>query len=104
MSDPCLTSGTTPTVGPATTGPIGLFRSLLRVDQPESTKRMMALMAGGTLCFCLTILTLAVWYQALVYQKVDSQLVFALLGLSSSVAILAGAAYRKPEDAAGGAQ
>jgi len=88
----------TPTTSDLTTGLTGLFRCLIRTDQPESTKRALALLSGGTLCGCLVILTLAVWYQALVYQRVDPGLVTALGLLSAAVAGLAGAAYRKQEE------
>lgn len=87
----------TPTMSDPTTIPIGLLRRLLRTDQPESTKRALALLGGLTLCSCLTLMSLAVWYQALMFQKVDGNLVAALLGLSTSVAGLAGVAYYKKE-------
>jgi len=102
--EPCSpTPGMIPTGGIptelASTGPLvmSLFQRLVRTDQPESTKRALALMAGSTLCACLALLTLAVWYQALVDHAVDGGLVTALGLLSASVAGLAGAAYRKQE-------
>jgi hypothetical protein len=79
------------------TGPIGLLRALVDVSQPESTKRALALLAGTTLCACLALLTLAVWYQALVFQAVDGHLVAALGLISGSVAALAGVAYHKQD-------
>ena len=102
MADPCAIPGATPgatlTDGLAPTpGPTGLFRALLRTDQPESTKRALALMSGGTLCFCLTVLTLAVWYQALLRGAVDGALVTCLLGVGAWTAGLAGVAYRKED-------
>ena len=98
---PCPTTPTTQTLMiPGTTIPLpmGLFQKLVRTDQPESTKRALALMSGGTLCGCLIVLTLAVWWQALMIGKVDAGLVTALGLLSGSVAALAGVAYRKQED------
>lgn len=74
-----------------------LMQKLIRTDQPESTKRALALMAGATLCLCLTILTLAVWWQALMNGKVDGGLVTALGLISGAVAALAGANYRAKE-------
>ncbi|WP_306600744.1 hypothetical protein [Geothrix sp. 21YS21S-2] len=56
-----------------------------------------AILGAVTLCFSLTLMSLAVWYQALMFQKVDGNLVTALLGLSTSVAGLAGVAYFKKE-------
>jgi hypothetical protein len=80
---------------------MGMFQRLIRTDQPESTKRAIALMASCTLCICELILILAIWYQAVVIGKVDSNLNYALGIISASVAGLAGVAYRKPEAAAG---
>ena len=76
---------------------MGILRLLIRTDQPESTKRALALMAGITLCSCEMILTLAVWYQAVMAAKVDGTLVAALGVLSGIVAGLAGVAYYKGE-------
>lgn len=76
---------------------MGLLQRLVRTDQPESTKRFLAILAGITLCCCLSLLTLAVWYQAVVWDHVDGNLVAALGILSTSVAGLAGVAYFKPE-------
>ncbi|BDU72923.1 hypothetical protein [Mesoterricola silvestris] len=86
-----------PSQSALTTGLTGLFQRLVRTDQPESTKRALAILAAMTLCSCLTLLTLAIWYQALVFQRVDGNLVAALLGISTSVATLACAAYFKKE-------
>ena len=102
--DPCGTSSTTLTAGIPTAGStgqlvMGMFQRLVRTDQPESTKRALALMAGGTLCFCLVVLTLAVWYQAVLIGKVDTGLNVALGIISGSVAALAGVAYRKQDEA-----
>jgi hypothetical protein len=97
--DLCVTPGTTPTDGEVPiTGVIGLFRRLVRTDQPESTKRAVALLASCTLCFCEVVLILAIWYQAVLIGKVDPNLNYALGIISASVAGLAGVTYRKPED------
>jgi hypothetical protein len=105
MPDPTTTptDGQDQTTGRTGPFPMGLISRLLRTDQPESTKRAVALLASCTLCAVEMVLTLATYYQAVVYEKVDGQLVFALLGVAASVAALAGVAYRKPE-ADGGAQ
>ena len=76
---------------------MGLLQRVMRTDQPESTKRFLAILAGITLCCCLSLLTLAVWWQALMSGHVDGNLVTALGLLSASVAGLAGAAYRKQD-------
>lgn len=83
---------------------MGLLVRVLRTDQPESSKRAMALLAGITLCFCLVVLTFAAWYQAMVDHAVDSGLVTALGLISATVGALAGVAYRKPEPLTGGGQ
>jgi hypothetical protein len=75
----------------------GLLSRLLRTDCPESTPRALALLAGITLCFCLVVLTLAVWYEAVMNGHVDTGLVAALSVISGSVAILAGAVHRQAE-------
>lgn len=100
MADPCATPGTTPPATSAlTTGLTGLFQKLIRKDQPESTKRALAILAGVTLCLCTFGLTLAVEYQAAHAEgHVDGQLVLALLGVGAWTAALAGVAYRKQED------
>ncbi len=93
----CPLTPETPTTIARMTGRIGLFLRLLDPAQPESTKRFLALISALTLCGCLVVLTLAVWYQALVFERVDGNLVAALGLISASVAGLAGSAYRKPE-------
>jgi hypothetical protein len=67
----------------------------------ESTKRILALVAGVTLCLCTYGLTLAVIYQAASRGTVDGQLVLALGGVSAWTAALAGVAYRKPDSTGG---
>ena len=94
---PCATSAA-PTIPGPRIGTAGLFLKLIRTDQPESTKRALALLAGATLCLCTFGLTLAVEYQAAHQGTVDYQLVIALLGIGAWTAALAGVAYRKPED------
>lgn len=96
MGDPCSTPQI-PTAGVPMNGITGLFRCLIRTDQPESTKRALALMAGSTLCACLSLLTMAVWYQAVMIGTVDTGLNVALGIVSGSVAALAGVAYRKQD-------
>ena len=100
MGDPCATPGATPTDGNGMIGRIGLWLRLIRTDQPESTKRALALLAGVTLCLCTYGLTLAVIYQAAARGAVDGQLVFALLGVGAWTAALAGVAYRKADGGA----
>jgi len=75
-----------------------LVTRLLRQDCPESTKRALALMSGATLCFCLVILTLAIWYQAVMDGAVNGTLYMAHLSTSATVGVLAGVAYRKKEE------
>lgn len=105
MVSECPTPGETPTAGPAPTpGPttqfqglqINFFRAITRTDCPENAERTLALWAGGTLCFGLAVLILAVWWQALMNPggKVDGTLVAAMGVLSSSVAVLAGYIHR----------
>ena len=95
---PCATSAA-PTIPGPRIGTAGLFLKLIRTDQPESTKRALALLAGATLCLCTFGLTLAVEYQAANAEgKVDGQLVIALLGVGAWTAALAVGAYRKQED------
>ena len=83
-------------LGPAK-GLLGLLGNLVDRTKPQSTKRALALLGGITLCLCAYALTLGVLWQAASRGTVDSQLVFALLGALSSVGLLAGISYRKPE-------
>lgn len=76
---------------------IPLYQRLLRRDCPESTKRALALLAGGTLCGGLLIVVLAIWWQAAFGKAVDGNLIAALTVICAAVAGLAGVAYRKPE-------
>ena len=96
MDDPCVAApSATPMTGISMAR--GLFRSLIRTDQPESTKRALALMAGLTMCFCLLVLTAAVYYQAVAFEKVDTGLNVALGTISLTVGTMATLAYHKPE-------
>lgn len=65
-----------------------------------SLKRLLALEAGRALTYGMFLLVLCVEYQVLVHRAVDGNLVLALATLAGSVAVLAGAAYRKPEGGA----
>lgn len=105
MADPCVTvPSATPTTGISpTTGLLGLIQRTISKGMRESTKRLIALVAAGTLCLCTIILTLMVAYQAVMRGAVDGQLVAALLGMGGMTAALAGVAYRKP-DSTGSAQ
>jgi hypothetical protein len=78
-------------------GLTGLFQRIIRTDQPQSSKRAIALLAAVTLCLGEMVLILAVFYQAVLIGHVDGELNVSLGLISGSVAGLAGVAYRKPE-------
>ena len=99
LPDPCATPSEiapkTGRIGQLEQESLGLFQRLIRTDQPEEVRRALMWIAGCTLCFCLVVLTLAVWYQACLDQHVDGGLVGALGIISGSVAGLAGVSYHK---------
>ena len=67
-----------------------------------SLKRLLAREAGRVLCICLLLVVAVICYQGINYRAVDTNLVWAVSILAPSVAILAGASYRKPEGPQGG--
>jgi len=84
------------------TGLGGLIQRIIREDQPESTKRALALLAGVVLCLCAFGLTLAIEWQACSGKPVDGGLVTVAIAAYGILATLAGVAYRKPEDGPNG--
>lgn len=80
-----------------------IIQRAIRADQPESTKRLIALVAAGTLCLCAFGLTLTIEVQATQTGKVDAQLAWITAGAYMTVAGLAGVAYRKSDIAPAGA-
>lgn len=87
-----------PTATSLTTGLTGLIQRLIRSDQPESTKRAIAILAACTLCLCAFALTLTIEVQAIQTGHVDAQLAWITAGAYTAVAGLAGVAYRKADD------
>jgi len=73
-----------------------LLRSI-RTDCRESTKRVLALAAGATLCGSYAAVTGAVVWTAIRTHDVGTGLLAAFLGAGATLATLAGVAYRKPE-------
>lgn len=90
-------SEATPCQSGNTTGITGLLTRIIRSDRPESTKRVLAILAGCTLCACSGALTLAICWQAAMKTSVDGALVGASIGCNGIVAGLAGVAYHKKD-------
>lgn len=88
-------SEATPCQSASMTGITGLLTRVIRSDQPESTKRVLAILAGCTLCACSGALTSAICWQAVMRSSVDGALVGASIGCNGITAGLAGVAYHK---------
>lgn len=73
------------------------LQKLLSKDPAVSSKRVLALLAGVTLCWCTLQLATTITIQAMRHWAVDPQLVVAFLGSAGFAAGLAGVAYRKAE-------
>lgn len=98
MPDPCTAAApsATPTTG-TSRGILGLIQRTISKGFRESTKRLLAILAGGTLCTCTLALTGAAVYEAAMRGAVDPVLRDALLGMGLWTAALSGVAYRKPD-------
>ena len=75
----------------------GLFLRLIRRDQPESTKRAQLIWATWTLIAAALGIGGCVAYRIATSGDVGSGAVASFLAATGPLAILAGAAYRKPE-------
>lgn len=75
----------------------GLFLRLIRRDRPESTKRAQLIWATWTLIAAALGIGGSIAYKIATAGDVGSGAVAAFLAATGPLAILAGAAYRKPE-------
>ena len=75
----------------------GLFLRLIRRDQPESTKRAQLIWATWTLVLAALGIGGSIAYKIATAGDVGSGAVASFLAATGPLAILAGAAYRKPE-------
>ena len=75
----------------------GLFLRLIRRDQPESTKRAQLIWATWTLISAALGIGGCIAYRIATSGDVGSGAVASFLAATGPLAILAGAAYRKPE-------
>ena len=75
----------------------GLFLRLIRRDQPESTKRAQLIWATWTLIAAALGIGGSIAYKIATAGDVGSGAVASFLAATGPLAILAGAAYRKPE-------
>ena len=75
----------------------GLFLRLIRRDQPESTKRAQLIWATWTLVSAALGIGGSIAYRIATSGDVGSGAVTSFLAATGPLAILAGAAYRKPE-------
>ena len=82
---------------PSTPETPGLFLRLIRRDRPESTKRAQLIWATWTLVIAALGIGGSIAYKIATAGDVGSGAVASFLGATGPLAILAGAAYRKPE-------
>jgi len=75
----------------------GLFLRLIRRDRPESTKRAQLIWATWTLVIAALGIGGSITYKIATSGDVGNGAVSAFLAATGPLAILAGAAYRKPE-------
>ena len=87
----------TPTESTHTSGPIGLFRRLIRRDQPESTKRAQLIWATWALIIVAVSLGLSIAGRIALVGDVGSGAVASFLAATGPLAALAGASYRKAD-------
>ena len=77
----------------------GLFRRLIRTDYPESTKRAQVIVATVTLAIVAIGIGGSIVARIVIAGDVGTGAVSSFLAATGPLAILAGASYRKPEEA-----
>ena len=75
------------------TRPLGFLTRLVRSDQPESTHRYIAIGSAISLWLATIIVSLGVYWQAVLDHDVSTQLVVALSALVTALTSLAAATY-----------